>query len=60
VWRNFVDRLKGLGEDIGSEDLEDNLPMLRMEERNGRQIRNAITTARLLANYKNGRCVTTI
>ncbi|KIX97702.1 uncharacterized protein Z520_06480 [Fonsecaea multimorphosa CBS 102226] len=52
VWRNFINRLKELGEAIDSEDLEDHLAMLGKEELNGRQIRNAITTARQLAKYK--------
>ncbi|KIW65129.1 hypothetical protein PV04_07412 [Phialophora macrospora] len=60
VWRNFINRLKALGEDIDSEDLEDNLPMLGKEELNGRQIRNAITTARQGSwpSTKGGRCYT--
>ncbi|KAM5351088.1 hypothetical protein ACJ41O_003811 [Fusarium nematophilum] len=53
VWRNFFDRLKGLGEhdNIDFDDLVLHLDELAEYPMNGRQIRNSITTARQLAKH---------
>ena len=53
IWRNFVTRLQDLEEpNINFDDIFDHMDDLAKEEMNGRQIRNAITTARQLAQYK--------
>ena len=53
VWRNFLLRLKSLDEsNIDFDDIVDHIDELTQEDMNGRQIRNAITTARQLAQYK--------
>jgi hypothetical protein len=53
IWRNFVFRLQDLEEpNINFDDIFDHMDDLAKEEMNGRQIRNAITTARQLAQYK--------
>ena len=53
VWRNFLKRVKELDEsNIDSEDIYDHIDELAKENMNGRQIRNAITTARQLAQYQ--------
>ena len=53
VWRNFLARLKSLdASGIDYDDIMDNVDELVKEDMNGRQIRNAITTARQLALYK--------
>jgi SpoVK/Ycf46/Vps4 family AAA+-type ATPase len=53
IWRNFLNRLKDLQEPrIDFDDIYDHIDDLAREEMNGRQIRNAITTARQLAQYK--------
>ncbi|KAF4545428.1 AAA family ATPAse [Lasiodiplodia theobromae] len=53
IWRNFITRLKELGEtNIDYDDILDNMDELCMEEMNGRQIRNSITIARQLAQFK--------
>jgi len=52
IWRNFFTRLRDLGEtEVDYDDLSDHLDDLAEEEMNGRQIRNAITTARQLAQF---------
>lgn len=54
IWENFINRLESFGDntiDIG--DLRDHLEELKEEKMNGRQIRNAITTARQYAEWKN-------
>ena len=54
VWRNFLNRLKVLdSENIDFDDIIDHIDELGQENMNGRQIRNAITTARQLAQFKN-------
>ena len=54
VWENFIQRLESLGEqNIDFSDLRDNVEQLAQHEMNGRQIRNAITTARQYAQWKN-------
>ena len=53
IWENFIDRLASFhDESIDIADLRDNLEELAEEEMNGRQIRNAITTARQYAKWK--------
>ena len=52
IWRNFFTRLRNLGEtDVDFDDLYDHIDELADNEMNGRQIRNAITTARQLAQF---------
>lgn len=54
IWKNFLERLEKLQDssiDIG--DLQDHLVDLKEEEMNGRQIRNALTSARQYAKWKN-------
>ena len=47
VWMNFIDHLEDLGEThVDTEDLRDHVDLLAEHEMNGRQIRNAVTTAR--------------
>lgn len=54
IWENFLDRLEGMeGELIDLADLREHLSDLKDEDMNGRQIRNAITTARQYAKWKN-------
>jgi hypothetical protein len=53
IWENFIVRLESLGEDmIDFDDLKDHLEQLAEHKMNGRQIRNAITTARQYAQWK--------
>jgi AAA+ superfamily predicted ATPase len=53
VWENFIAHLKSLEIDgIDIDDLISNLGNLSKFDLNGREIRNAITTARQLAMYK--------
>lgn len=53
IWWNFLDRLANLGEqDIDFPDIQCHLDELTKYPLNGREIRNAITTARQLAKYK--------
>ncbi|KAI0198305.1 hypothetical protein F4808DRAFT_472922 [Astrocystis sublimbata] len=52
IWRNFFNRLKDVGEtNVDYDDLGDHIDELAEVEMNGRQIRNAITTARQLAQF---------
>ncbi|KAH7035821.1 P-loop containing nucleoside triphosphate hydrolase protein [Microdochium trichocladiopsis] len=55
IWRNFLGRLQGLGQHgtIDFDDIEAHLDDLADYSMNGRQIRNAITTARQLAEFRN-------
>lgn len=53
IWRNFVKRLETLDADeIDVDDIKENLDALAKHDMNGRQIRNAVTTARQLAQYR--------
>lgn len=53
IWENFIDRLESFKDDsIDIADLRDHLDDLKEEKMNGRQIRNAITTARQYAQWK--------
>lgn len=53
IWENFISRLRELNEEgIDFDDLEDNIELLASREMNGREIRNAITTARQYARWE--------
>ena len=53
IWKNFINRLKDIDNTrIDFDDIDCYIPELAAHEMNGRQIRNAITTARELAQYK--------
>lgn len=57
IWRNFINRLKDLSSETNSlsidfDDLYDNLDDLAAVDMNGREIRNAITTARQFAQFE--------
>jgi tRNA-dihydrouridine synthase len=52
IWENFFQRLEELKDpSIDVQDLRNHLKQLQVEEMNGRQIRNAITTARQYAKW---------
>lgn len=52
IWRTFFQRLRELNEtNVDYDDLDDHLLELAKHGMNGRQIRNAITTARQLAQF---------
>lgn len=51
VWENFFDRIETFDEDIDIPDLRKNVGKLSRYNLNGREIRNAITTARQLASF---------
>ncbi|KAM7211276.1 hypothetical protein V8F06_013333 [Rhypophila decipiens] len=55
IWRNFMERLKTLGEEernsIDFTNVTMHLDELAAQEMNGREIRNSITTARQLAKF---------
>lgn len=53
IWRNFLDMLAELDEDVNYDAIEARLNELAREEMNGRQIRNAVQTARQLAQFRN-------
>ncbi|TVY59635.1 hypothetical protein LSUE1_G008802 [Lachnellula suecica] len=53
IWKNFIERLESFGtENIDTEGLRANVKRLAKHTLNGRQIRNAITTARQLAMFE--------
>ena len=53
IWENFIDRLESFHNDsVDIADLRDHIEALQGEKMNGRQIRNAITTARQYAEWK--------
>ncbi|KAH7078573.1 hypothetical protein FB567DRAFT_534215 [Paraphoma chrysanthemicola] len=53
IWKNFFDRLESFKDgSVDVDDLRDHLEELQSLEINGRQIRNAITTARQYADWK--------
>ena len=56
IWENFLSRLESLEQNddnkVDIADLRDHLEELKEEKMNGRQIRNAITTARQYAQWK--------
>ncbi|KAI2619518.1 hypothetical protein GGS26DRAFT_572533 [Hypomontagnella submonticulosa] len=54
IWRNFLDMIEdSADEDANISELEGKLDELAAEDMNGRQIRNALLTARQLAKHKN-------
>ncbi|KAK7968785.1 hypothetical protein PG988_007858 [Apiospora saccharicola] len=53
IWRNFIDRLETFSDrKVRCKSLRKHIDSLAEVEMNGRQIRNTITTARQLANFK--------
>ena len=53
IWRHFLTRIKDFDEqNIEFEDITDHMDDLAKQDMNGRQIRNAITIARQLAQYR--------
>lgn len=53
IWNNFFDRLESFKDGtVNVDELRDHLEELQAIEMNGRQIRNAITTARQYAEWK--------
>lgn len=53
IWRNLLNRVKTLDQPMMDfEDIMDHVDDLSQVEMNGREIRNAITTARQLAQFK--------
>lgn len=56
IWRNFFDMIEDSAEeDANMPELEGRLEELAAEEMNGRQIRNALLTARQLAKHRHER-----
>jgi hypothetical protein len=53
IWRKFINRLKELNEDVDFDDVGSHIDALARPPMNGRQIRNAVTTARQLARFRN-------
>ena len=53
IWENFIERLETIERDnVNVGDLRQHIKALAKHDMNGRQIRNALTTARQLAQYK--------
>jgi SpoVK/Ycf46/Vps4 family AAA+-type ATPase len=52
IWGNFIKTLDEVEENVDLADLEDRVDDLARHKMNGRQIRNAVTTARQLAQYR--------
>jgi ATP-dependent Clp protease ATP-binding subunit ClpA len=57
IWRNFFNMLDETEESVNKHDLEMNVSKLADVKINGRQIRNAVTTARHLARFRKERLV---
>ncbi|KAJ3957158.1 hypothetical protein N0V92_006278 [Colletotrichum tropicale] len=56
IWQNFLDMIQeSEDEDANIAELEEHLDQLASEEMNGRQIRNALLTARQLAKHRKER-----
>jgi len=55
IWKNFITMLENAEANVNIGELEDHLEDLAQEEMNGRQIRNAMTTARQLAVHRKQR-----
>lgn len=54
IWQNFITRLEASeSESVDTSDLLKHINELATPEMNGREIRNAVTTARQLAMFKN-------
>jgi hypothetical protein len=53
IWANFINRLETIEpENVDTNSIRPYLDELAVHDMNGRQIRNALTTARQLAKYK--------
>ena len=52
IWAKFIDRLAELNENVDFDDVRSHLEALARPPMNGRQIRNAVTTARQLARFR--------
>jgi SpoVK/Ycf46/Vps4 family AAA+-type ATPase len=52
IWHNFMRLLFAEGEDVDFEELNEKIYVLAKHKLNGRQIRNTISTARQLAQYR--------
>ncbi|ERF73697.1 hypothetical protein EPUS_00951 [Endocarpon pusillum Z07020] len=53
IWRNFINRLRTFEDpNADFDDIMDHIDDLSKKDMNGREIRNAITTARQLAQFK--------
>lgn len=53
IWANFMNRLEAIEPElVDVYNLREHLDELSMHDMNGRQIRNALTTARQLAKYQ--------
>ncbi|KAH7346227.1 hypothetical protein BKA65DRAFT_585104 [Rhexocercosporidium sp. MPI-PUGE-AT-0058] len=52
IWQNFFDILSEDREDVDLLELKEHMDELSKREMNGREIRNALTSARQLASYK--------
>ncbi|KAI1379319.1 hypothetical protein F4677DRAFT_464703 [Hypoxylon crocopeplum] len=52
IWHNFLDMLRADNEDVDFDDIIAHMDKLAGYEMNGRQIRNALTTARQLAIFE--------
>ncbi|KAM6484613.1 AAA family ATPase [Trichoderma sp. SZMC 28011] len=53
IWKNFIERLRELDEEgVDFDDLNNKISQLASKEMNGREIRNAITTARQYARWE--------
>lgn len=57
IWCNFFGMLRKTKELVDIQDLEMNVGQLATVDLNGRQIRNAVTTARHLAKFRKERLV---
>lgn len=55
IWQNFLDMLEEDEENVNFDEIKLHLDDLAGTELNGRQIRNVLTTARQLADFKNER-----
>lgn len=52
IWTTFIKSLHNMGVDANMDELEDKIESLAHNEFNGRQIRNAVKTARQLAYFR--------
>jgi SpoVK/Ycf46/Vps4 family AAA+-type ATPase len=52
IWTNFIERLASLDEPVEFNEIRPQIPKLAGYTMNGRQIRNAVNTARQLALYE--------
>jgi len=52
IWLKFIDRLAELKEDVDFDEVRTRIDALAWQQMNGRQIRNAVNTARQLARFR--------